>query len=625
MLTLWIPLFPLLGFLLLGSFPLWNSREPDEKVTVVIGVGSVALAALATAILCVQFYSQDGIALQQPLWQWLYFSTGSAEIRFQFGLHFDALSAVMACIITGVGVLIHLYAAGYMHGDGSYRRFFAYLNLFVFSMLVLVLADNLVLLYLGWEGVGLCSYLLIGFWYRNPDNGLAARKAFVITRIGDTAMLVGLILLLREFGTLEIGQLLEMSRSPAADPAAMTLASLLLLGGAVGKSAQVPLQTWLPDAMAGPTPVSALIHAATMVTAGVYLIARCHDLFLRSDLAMIAIASIGTLTLLLAGISALVQTDLKRILAYSTISQLGYMFLGLGAGAFSAAIFHLMTHAFFKALLFLAAGSVILSLHHEQDVRLMGGLRKKLPLAFFAFAAGCAALAALPFTSGYFSKDLLLLQSWENFDGANPFWAGGIVGALITGMYSFRLLYLVFFGPAGRASQQCKPVRSRAMAPPLLLLGLLALFGGAIPLHLEDIFGAPAEYAAPHWIEWLAIAMPLLGIGLWYAFHRTSQRAQEITESQSGLRRWLQQGWGFDRLYELLFVLPLQTLSHLNRRDLFDGIFRLIGALCLQLNLWLSRAQSGLLRSYIGVIAAGIVAVLLIAYLALRLASGVAA
>lgn len=620
-LLVWIPLFPLVGFLMLSAIPLWKSCEPRESVSATIGVGSIALSALATAMLCFHFSQLEATAIHQPLWRWLHTSADTVLINFQFGLHFDALSALMTCVITGVGVLIHLYSAGYMRGDDCYRRFFAYLNLFVFSMLVLVLADNLVLLYLGWEGVGLCSYLLIGFWYRNPDNGRAARKAFIITRIGDTAMLVGLLLLLREFGTLQIEALMQMSRSPATDPAMLTLASLLLLCGAVGKSAQLPLQTWLPDAMAGPTPVSALIHAATMVTAGVYLIARCHELFQRSDLAMIATASVGTLTLLLAGISALFQTDLKRVLAYSTISQLGYMFLGLGVGAYSAAIFHLMTHAFFKALLFLAAGSVILSLHHEQDLRAMGGLRKKLPLAFFTFLVGCAALAALPFTSGFFSKELLLEQSWASFDGPNPFWIGGIIGALITGMYSFRLLYLVFFGACGSASQQCKPVESRAMALPLLILGLLALFGGFIPMELEGVFGSPAEHSAPHWVKWLAIAMPFCGIALWFAvYHRTPQARARLRDgrSSSGWQRWLRDGWGFDRLYECLLVMPVRTLSQLNRRDLFDGIFHVLGALCLRLNLWVTHAQTGLLRSYIGVITMGIIAVLLIAYLAMR-------
>ena len=620
-LLLWIPLFPLLGFLVLASTPLWQRTEPRELFSAIIGVGSIALAALSTAALCTHFFQQDAITLTQPLWQWLQLSTGTDQAHLQFAFSLDALSAVMLGVITGVGLLIHWYAAGYMRGDDGYRRFFANLNLFVFAMLVLVLADNLLLLYLGWEGVGLCSYLLIGFWYRNPDNGRAARKAFVITRIGDTAMLIGLVLLLTEFGTLAITPLMEMSRSPAADADQITLAALLLLGGAVGKSAQLPLQTWLPDAMAGPTPVSALIHAATMVTAGVYLIARCHDLFLRSDVAMITIATIGTLTLLLAGISALVQTDLKRILAYSTISQLGYMFLGLGASAFSAAIFHLMTHAFFKALLFLAAGNVILSLHHEQDVRAMGGLREKMPMVFAAFAIGCAALAALPLTSGYFSKDQLLLQTWENFDGTNFFWAGGILGALITGMYSFRMLFLVFLAPAGSASQTSRPVTSRGMALPLLLLALLALLGGFIPFSLDGVFGEQHSDIAPHWVEWLATAMPFCGIALWFAVYRTATTGEAPSTPPALFRKtklWLRSGWGFDRLYEWLLVIPVSALSRLNRHDIFDRGVQWFSVLCLQLNLWFARSQSGSLRSYISVVGAGIIALLLVTYLAIR-------
>lgn len=373
----WIPLLPLLGFLILICVPLFGRRELPESVTATIGVGSVGLAALLAATVSIAVFRDNPSALMQvSLWQWLAVN----DLQLGFDFYVDWLTLVMLLVITGVGFLIHLYSAGYMRGDPGYRRYFAYLNLFICAMLILVLADNLVLLYLGWEGVGLCSYLLIGFWYKDPANGAAARKAFIVTRVGDTAMVIGLFLLFSQFATLNIRELLQTADTSNLNDPIITLAALLLLGGAVGKSAQLPLQTWLPDAMAGPTPVSALIHAATMVTAGVYLIARMHPLFALSETAMSAVAVVGALTLLLAGCSALVQSDLKRVLAYSTISQIGYMFLALGVGAWSGAIFHLMTHAFFKALLFLSAGSVILSLHHEQNIFAMGGLRKKFPL-----------------------------------------------------------------------------------------------------------------------------------------------------------------------------------------------------------------------------------------------------
>ncbi|MFC6670273.1 NADH-quinone oxidoreductase subunit L [Marinobacterium aestuariivivens] len=343
----------------------------------------------------------------------------SAGLTVGFSLYFDGLSAVMVGVITGVGLLIHLYSVAYMAGDEGFARFFGYLNLFVGAMLILVLGGDFLLLYLGWEGVGLCSFLLIGFWYREPENGYAARKAFVVTRIGDIALALALLILIQQFGTLRIQDIVELAQLQWVQSDWATWVALLLLG-AVGKSAQLPLQTWLPDAMAGPTPVSALIHAATMVTAGVYLIARTQGLFLLSPEVMELVALVGALTLFLAACSALVQQDLKRVLAYSTISQIGYMFFALGNGAFAAAIFHLMTHAFFKALLFMAAGQVILSLHHEQDIRRMGGLLRPMPFSALCFAIGCAALAALPLTSGFYSKDAILLQAWGCMAAALP-------------------------------------------------------------------------------------------------------------------------------------------------------------------------------------------------------------
>ena len=373
-------LAPLLGFVILT----FGGNRWSENTAAMIGVGTVGIAALTTLGLAIQFCIDPpvGGVFTQPLWQWLQVG-GFAP---HFALRLDGLSLTMLGVVSGVGFFIHLFATWYMRGDDSYARFFSYMNLFIASMLFLVLGDNLLFLYFGWEGVGLCSYLLIGFWYRDAANGAAARKAFVVTRVGDALMAIGLFWLYRDLGTLDIQQAMQLAPAHfVVGSPAITWITMLLLGGAVGKSAQLPLQTWLPDAMAGPTPVSALIHAATMVTAGVYLIARTHGLFELAPSSLQAVGVIGAVTLLLASCAALVQTDIKRILAYSTMSQIGYMFLALGAGAWGAAIFHLMTHAFFKALLFLTAGAVILACHHEQDIFKMGGLRKRLPLAYACF------------------------------------------------------------------------------------------------------------------------------------------------------------------------------------------------------------------------------------------------
>jgi NADH-quinone oxidoreductase subunit L len=435
-----IPLLPLLSAI---ALILSMGRMP-RGVAATLGAGSVGLSAVCVALLANDFLA-DGQVRELTLWTWMAVGDFSPRIAF----YIDGLTVVMMSVITGVGFLIHLYSIEFMWDDESLCRYFAYMNLFVAAMLLLVMADNLLLLYLGWEGVGVCSYLLVGFWYRDPNNGKAARKAFVVTRVGDTAMALGLFLLFTELGTLDIQPLMAAANSQwQVGDTLPVLATALLLGGALGKSAQLQLHTWLPDAMAGPTPVSALIHAATMVTAGVYLIARNYELFLLAPPTLHAIAWIGVATLLVAAFTALAQNDIKRILAYSTISQIGYMFLAMGVGAYASGIFHLMTHAFFKALLFLAAGAVIHCLHHEHNIFRMGGLRSRLPVVFWSFLIGSAALAALPFTSGFYSKDAILLSAWALPDIGPWLWAGGLLGALLTGIYSFRLVFIVFFGPA---------------------------------------------------------------------------------------------------------------------------------------------------------------------------------
>lgn len=608
-----IPLLPLAGFVILAS----SGARMSERLASLIGTGSVGLSAVLTLVLGGMFLSSsDQDEMVVTLWQWL--STGGLTVNIAF--HLDALSLVFIFVITFVGFLIHLYSGEFMAGDEGYSRFFAYMNLFVCSMLVLVMADNLLLLYLGWEGVGLCSYLLIGFWYREPANGYAARKAFIVTRVGDVAMMIGLFLLFIHLGSLNIQEL--MQRASLSWPAGSTLpiwASVLLLGGALGKSAQLPLQTWLPDAMAGPSPVSALIHAATMVTAGVYLIARTHVLFTLAPAVLSAVAIIGALTLLIAGFSALAQHDLKRVLAYSTISQIGYMFLALGVGAWSAAIFHFMIHAFFKALLFLAGGAVILALDEEHDIFKMGGLRHRLPLIYWTFLAGAASLCALPLvTAGFYSKDAILWQAFSSDTGSLWLGLAAVVGAFLTSLYTFRLVFLTFFGEV-----KTEPARytGKMMAIPLVVLAVLSLVAGFIELpesmgHVQ-LFSALVGKVLPGvtlseeniselLFQLLTSAISLLGIYLAYRLYYKKSAWAESFE-KSSIHHFFYKGWGFDKLYDTLFVRPIVWLSEIDKNDFIDLINKGIGRITLILNDTLSITQNGKLRWYVMALAFGIV------------------
>jgi NADH-quinone oxidoreductase subunit L len=602
---LWlVPVCPLLGFLaLFGS----EGRLPKYLIPW-IGAGSVGLAALLAAGIGIEFLAQnpDQPLYRQMLWHWIAVS----DFQVDFALYLDALSLIMMFVVTGVGFLIHVYSIGYMADDPGYSRFFACMNLFIFAMLVLVLADNLVLLYLGWEGVGLCSYLLIGFWYDKPENGYAARKAFIVTRVGDTAMALGLFLLFTQLGSLDIQ--IAMTKAAAAwlpGSGYAVAASLLLLGGALGKSAQLPLQVWLPDAMAGPTPISALIHAATMVTAGVYLIARTHALFALAPDVQFVIAAIGASTLLLAGFSALTQTDIKRILAYSTISQIGYMFLALGVGAWSAAIFHLMTHAFFKALLFLAAGAVILSLHHEQNIFKMGGLWKRLPIAFWSFLIGAAALVALPFTSGYYSKHEILLDVFAASAHGPWLWGAGVAGALLTALYSTRLILVAFFGQ--EREQQVHEDLPLTITIPLALLSLLALFGGWMKMPLVPAI-PEIEYPEPEsLIVWITLLVPWSGVLIaYFCYGNGADLIKRLFANPvaTGLQRFCFNGFGFDALYDRLLVQPFLWLAAANKRDVIDSFYRDIVALILSCHRVLARTQNGRLRWYAAVMVCGTVA-----------------
>ena len=603
---LWlVPALPLAGFVVLalagGAF--------GPRGIALVGAGSVGLAALIALLVAVALLTSppEDFVYRQTLWQWMAIGPFAPEIA----LYLDRLSLVMVLVITVVGFLIHLYSTEFMAGDEGYRRFFAYMNLFVAAMLVLVLADNLVFLYLGWEGVGLCSYLLIGFWYRDPANGRAARKAFIVTRVGDAAMALGLFLLFASLDTLDVQTAMDRAGAQwTAGSGLAVAAAALLLAGAIGKSAQLPLQVWLPDAMAGPTPVSALIHAATMVTAGVYLIARTHVLFELAPPVQMAVAVIGALTLLLAAWAALAQRDIKRVLAYSTISQIGYMFLALGVGAWTAAIFHFMTHAFFKALLFLAAGVVIVALHEEHDLHRMGGLRRRLPLAFWTFLIGAAALSALPLvTAGFYSKDLILGQAWAAPEGGVWLWLAGATGSVLTGVYIFRAVFLAFFGEV-----RTEPERGAgpAMAVALVCLAALSVLGGLpdVPAYLAGTLPALPAHAGLD-LEVVSAMLSLAGIALaWWFFFMRPGAAAAIAATPAA--RYLEAGWGFDWLYERLLLRPFLLIARINRRDVVDLLYHGLALFSLGAHEGLSRTQTGRLRWYASGLAAGAVAVLLV-------------
>ncbi len=607
--SLWlIPVLPSVSAALLALFGSRLSR----KAAGTLGVGSIGLSALVAILVALNFWSAPpaGNSYTQVLWTWI----EVAGFEPQIGLYLDPLSLVMVLVVTFVGFLIHIYSAEFMLEDEGYSRFFAYMNLFVASMVTLLLANNLLLLYLGWEGVGLCSFLLIGFWYRDPANGLAARKAFIVTRVGDTAMSLGLFLLFTQLGTLQIQDLMQRaSEQWQAGSIYAVIAALLLLGGAVGKSAQLPLQVWLPDAMAGPTPTSALIHAATMVTAGVYLIARTHVLFALAPAAQLAVAFVGAATLLVAGFSALTQQDIKRVLAYSTISQIGYMFLALGVGAWQAAIFHFMTHAFFKALLFLGAGVIIDALHDEHSIFRMGGLRRELPVTFWTFLiAGCS-LAGLPFiTAGFFSKDLIIWQSLSAEQGWFVFWIAGMLGALLTSLYTFRLMFRVFFGPLGTRVTK-RP--GYAMTVPLLVLAFLSIVGGYVkePLFAFLHSALPRAIESSAFISELqseAIAAMIFLIGLYFAylFHLQKRNlADALVANPIGrtLDQWWFAGWGFDWIYDKTFVQPFIWIAEINKRDFIDGFYTGIARLSEFFYRALSETETGHIRWYTFGMAAG--------------------
>ncbi|HTX71277.1 MAG TPA: NADH-quinone oxidoreductase subunit L [Rectinemataceae bacterium] len=643
-----VPALPFAGFIVLLFSRQLGLTGRRAGVVGSLAVGLSFLSALAV-FAAYSVSPPAGGSFTLLLWQW--FSSGGLESSI--GLTVDALSLVMVLVVTGVGFLIHLFSIEHMAGEEGYPRFFAYMNLFVGSMLMLVLADNLVLLYLGWEGVGLCSYLLIGFWYRDPANGRAARKAFIVTRVGDISLLIGIFLVVLNLGSFNIQESAQRALGawPVGSPTAIWAAALIL-GGALGKSAQLPLQTWLPDAMAGPSPVSALIHAATMVTAGVYLVARTHVIFTLAPPVLFAVAVIGAATLFVAGASAVAQTDIKRVLAYSTMSQIGYMFLALGVGAWTGAIFHLVTHAFFKSLLFLAAGVIINALHHEHDIRAMGGLARRMPFTFWVFLIGAFGLTALPpVTAGFASKDAIVAKVWESGDPRHVLWAVAMLGVFLTSVYTFRLLFLVFGGRGSSAREHAghgEDSGLRAgpvMGVPLGILAILCLVGGfldfprllgGVPFitrFLASALPTTATAESGGMSEALLALLPLLvtlvGIPLGALLARGSARryaaamegaavgeaavmaagsgvaAASGLPEPNGFVSFFKRGWAFDTLYEFLIQRPFEWLARINRRDFVNVLSEGLGALNMFASLILRKSQTGRVRLYIGALALG--------------------
>ena len=612
-------LFPLIGFVLLAA----GRNKLPENVAAIIGVGSVGLSALFALIAGLAFTSSGKTFFVQHLWTW--FSVGGFEPGIS--LHLDGLSLLMTGMVTGVGFLIHIFASWYMRGEEDYARFFSYFNLFVASMLLLVLGDNLALLFLGWEGVGLCSYLLIGYYYQNPANGFAAIKAFTVTRVGDVFLLIALFLIYQQFGTLNIAEVVAAAPTVMTKSSSLTIwTALMLFLGAAGKSAQIPLQTWLADAMAGPTPVSALIHAATMVTAGVYLCCRMFSVFELAPEVMLFISITGAVTLLVAGFAALVQTDIKRILAYSTMSQLGYMFMAVGAEAYQAGLFHMLTHAFFKALLFLSSGAVILAYHHEQNIFKMGGLFYKNKFLFACFAIGGGALAAIPFvTIGFFSKDAILGAVWvqgESIAVYNSLYWVGVAGAFLTSIYTFRLIWVVFFGKENTPYHAIKGI---TFWGPLAILAVLSTFvGAALKAPVESILNAakiPA-FVIPealehgmHSAEYTAVGIALVGLVIGvvlFAFAYSAVKGFAKTSLGAGLANICRNALGFDALYDIVFVKPYLLIAKILGRDPIDRLWLVLPALVKGGHSFTSSRQTGSLRDYASSMALGIFVLLMV-------------
>ncbi|MGP1931544.1 MAG: NADH-quinone oxidoreductase subunit L [Arsenophonus sp. ET-DL12-MAG3] len=601
-------LLPILGFLSLS----FSSGRLFKNLSAFIGVGSVGFSAIITFWIGIDFCAKNiegGYIYNQKLWNLLTINNFNIPIT----LMLDGLSLTMLGIVTGVGFLINLYASWYMRDKEGYSRFFAYTNLFIASMILLVLSENMMLMYIGWECVGLCSYLLIGFYYGNPKNGRAAMKAFFITRIGDVFLLIGMFILYNQFNTLNFYQLKIFAlQQITTDFSQINLATLMIIIGAVSKSAQLPLQTWLADAMVGPTPISALIHAATMVTAGVYLIARTHILFLMSPEILYLVAIIGASTLILAGFSALVQTDIKRILAYSTMSQIGYMFLALGIKAWDAAIFHLMTHAFFKALLFLSAGSLIISCNYEQNIFKMGGLYKKLPFIYSCFLIGGSSLAGIPIiTSGFYSKGNILFEIAKQ--GETIFLLINIIGAFITTLYTFRMIFIIFHG---KKQIITKLVGGFNHTIPLVVLSILSTALSIMIIQpLLGVFPITEEISKSYKVilEITSSSVSLLGLILAIFIYLRKSKFFKLFDKNivnSFFTYCCYKSFGFDQLYNFIFVKPFKIITQLLENDPIHSLMNIPSIILCLCNKGLSISQNGNIRWYLASIGLGSVLIL---------------
>ncbi len=633
-----IPLLPLIGFIVNGL-----GRNTFSKGMIgAVGSAVVLISFVCSCLLFSEVYQarqagQAGI-VEQHVFDWI--AVGNLKIGLSFLV--DPLSAIMLLIVTGIGFLIHVYSIGYMHHDHGFGKFFAYLNLFIFFMLLLVLGSNYLVMFIGWEGVGLCSYLLIGFWYKNSSYANAAKKAFVMNRIGDLGFLLAVFLILGTFGSLEFSTVFPAAKNFAVGDITVVSITILLFIAATGKSAQIPLFTWLPDAMAGPTPVSALIHAATMVTAGIYMIARSNVLFILSPFTLQLISVIAICTALLAAAIALTQNDIKKVLAYSTVSQLGYMFLGLGVGAFTGAFFHVLTHAFFKALLFLGAGSVIHGMSEEQDMRKMGGLKKAMPITYLTMLMGTIAIAGIPPFSGFFSKDEILAGA---FAASPVLWGLGFIGALMTAFYMFRMLFMTFFGTFRGTEEQKHHLHEspKSMTMPLIVLAILSVVGGVINLPavlggnhwLEDFLAPvfsdgkaiiPATHHLEHSTEYLLMAVSVVGVLIMVAlaFNKYVKR-QQLPEAAEGTRSFLANlsynKFYVDELYDSIIVRPINWLSAffgnvVDQRGI-DGVVNGAGKATFDTGKVLRLLQNGNVGFYLLMMVIGVIAIFIYGLLSL--------
>ena len=615
-----IVLLPLMGFLLNGLLATRLARSPLEKRFVsVIGCG-LPIASFFVAIhALLALQANGGMPLVETAYTWADIGGSSFDIAF----YFDRLTAVMVLIVTGVGSLIHVYSVGYMKDDASYARYFAYLNVFLFFMLLLVLGKSLLVLFVGWEGVGLASYLLIGFWFEDADKARAGKKAFITNRIGDAGFLLGMFLLYQGVGTLDMDRINTAFMTGPLPAVSASLVGILLFVGATGKSAQIPLHVWLPDAMAGPTPVSALIHAATMVTAGVYMTARLSGIYLHAPEASQVIALIGVATAFFAATIAVVQTDIKKVLAYSTISQLGLMFVAIGVGAYGVAVFHLYTHAFFKACLFLGAGSVIHALGGAQDITKMGGLARKIPVTFVTFAIATAAIAGIPPLAGFFSKDeILWFALASERGGSSLLFAVAAFTSLLTAFYMFRLLWLTFFGSSRMDAATAQHVHEppRSMTGVLIVLAVLSAIGGflALPHYLEPLLPLPAVQPALEDAEtqvvFFAVVLALAGLaGAAYFFGNNGARADAVRKRFSAVHRVLSGKYFVDEAYDTFIGRPLNWISehvflNIGDRLLLDGSLHGLTSMARRSAGVLGRVQTGNLQLYAFLVLIGIVA-----------------